>query len=280
MEKENVTIAPEMAMSIMANCADDGNKYWFPMRVSYGRAAQVAGKLKEKDYCVEFFLPTEERTVFFEGRMGYYMLTNKEMKHKKKADGTPVERKVKIRKLDCLLVGNAKNDNPIADTGEGEGVNKGKGVKGDESMQVDIPLINSLIFLYGKRSDINELKSSFEPFTFLRYMTFTNKSEVVLTGSKLEMWASRRIRVIPKIQMEQFMNVLNEEKNHVTLVPYDSFEKYVGKRIRFIDGPFKGQEAVIRREGKKQNKRFLFDLGNIVVARVDYIPKQQYEIIQ
>lgn len=268
MENEEKTIVPERATFLMANSSDDGHRYWFPMRVSYGRCARIARELREGNYGMEYFVPTEERRLYRAGTKEFYLLTPKELADRKIDREEKDYRKVYLRRDSYI----PKSLSEIEESAAGKG--------GEETTKiVDVPLVSNLIFLYGTRTEIRALKNSMEPFTFMRFITFMDTSEHGRSMSLTESWAARRIRVIPRVQMEQFMTVLEKEKNHVTLIPYESFEQYVGKRIRFIDGPFKGQEAIIRRSGKTQNKRFFFDLGKIIVARVDYIPKQQYEMI-
>lgn len=269
MEKEEIEIAPERATFLMANTADDGHKYWFPMRVSYGRSAHVARELMSGKHGVEFFIPTEERRLYRVGSKEFYLLTPKEVKARKISNEDKDYRKVYIRR-DQYIQKSLTDITKLDDENRVEEITK----------IVEVPLISNLIFIHATRTEIRALKGYEAPFSYLRFMTYTNDVPRSASLSLAETWAARRISVIPKVEMEHFMRVLEKQKNHVTLIPYEDFGQYVGKRIRFIDGPFKGQEAVIRRSGKTQNKRFYFDLGKIVVARIDYIPKQQYEFVE
>lgn len=243
-------IPPDMATEIMANTPDNGERYWFPMRVSYGRAAAVANQLEIHHKEIEYYLPTEERIIYRnEGREHYIC----------REQGEKNGLKIIINSQDYLHSTIVTND--------------------FNSCIVEFPLTTSLIFLHGTRTQIRKLKQSAEPLSYLRFITFIQQADIHNNMSTEELWAARNICVIPKKQIEDFMRLVESAKNHITLIPYDSFSNYVGKKIRFIEGPLKGQEATIRRIGKEKNKKFFFELQGLIVARVEYIPKQQYEIV-
>lgn len=212
-------IKREEITSLHANTVDDGNCYWFPMRVSYGRGIAVAESLRARG--VRHFVPSRETVV--------------------------------------------------ANNAEGQ----------DSAIIKEVPIISNLIFLYGTRTEIRELKNDGAPLSYMRFMTYGSRTDGVRNPSFTESMAMRRIIVVPKRAMEQFIKAVEIGKEHITLIPYEEMFHHYGKRVRFVDGPFKGMEAVVRRIGKKnKNKKIHFEIEGLIVAEADYVPRKMYELIE
>ncbi len=208
----------EEVTSLHANMPDDGNSYWFPMRVSYGRGIVVAESLHARG--VKHFVPSRETVA----------------------------------------------------------PNNGKGQ--DSAVVKEVPIISNLVFVYGTRTEVRELKNGGEPLSYMRFMTYGSREDGVSNPTYFENLSLRRIIVVPKKEMEQFIKVVELGKEHITLIPYEEMFRHYGKRVRFVDGPFKGMEAVVRRIGKKnKNKKIHFDIDGLIVAEADYIPRKMYELI-
>lgn len=151
---------------------------------------------------------------------------------------------------------------------------------GDSAVVKEVPIISNLLFVYGTRTEVRELKNGGTPLSYMRFMTYGSREEGVRNPTIYESMALRRIIVVPKKEMEQFIKVVELGKEHITLIPYEEMFRHYGKRVRFVDGPFKGMEAVVRRIGKKnKNKKIHFDIDGLIVAEADYIPRKMYELI-
>ncbi len=212
MNQEEVTF-------LHANVPDDGNSYWFPMRVSYGRSLAVAECLRARG--VQHFMPSQETIVA------------------RKAEGQ------------------------------------------DNAVIKEVPIISNLIFIYGTRTEIRELKSESAPLSYLRFMAYGSREDGVRNPTAAESLIMRRIIVVPKHEMDQFIKVVEIGKEHITLIPYEEMFRHYGKRVRFVDGPFKGMEATVRRIGKQnKNKKIHFEIDGLIVAEADYIPRRMYELIE
>ena len=155
-------------------------------------------------------------------------------------------------------------------------------VEGQDSAVVkEVPIISSLIFIYGTRTELRELKNDGAPLSYLRFMTYGSREEGIRNPTYIESLIMRRIIVVPKHDMEQFIKAVEIGKEHITLIPYEEIFHHYGKRVRFVDGPFKGMEAVVRRIGKKnKNKKIHFEIRGLIVAEADYVPRKMYELIE
>lgn len=151
-----------------------------------------------------------------------------------------------------------------------------------ETVEVtDVPVVTNLVFVYGTRSELRELKGRPGPLSYMRFMTYLERggSHSDLTYS--ETLAARRITVIPVADMESFIEVTEREKGHVTLIPYEEAFRHYGKRIRFTEGPLRGKEAIIRRISKNnKNKKVHFEIDGLLVAELDYVPRRMYELLE
>lgn len=151
----------------------------------------------------------------------------------------------------------------------------------ERAVVAEVPVLTNLIFVYGTRSLMRELKGRGEPLSYMRFMTYVAYDGSHGEMSYYESLAARRISVIPFQDMERFMQVTQKEKGHVTLIPYEEAFKHYGKKIRFTEGPMKGMEAVIRRVSKsKKNKKVHFEIAGLLVAELDYVPRRMYELVE
>lgn len=141
----------------------------------------------------------------------------------------------------------------------------------------EAPLIRSLIFVYGTKVGIAELKKQTNPCSFMRFMTYTPYSDIHNGMSPFEQQAARRIIIVPEQEMNSFIEATEKMKEHITLIPYSETFDHIGKRIRIIEGPLTGMEGKLRRI--KNNKHVHLDCGGILTAEIDYIPSAMYQLI-
>ena len=94
----------------------------------------------------------------------------------------------------------------------------------------------------------------------------------------MEKDAVRRIVVVPDAEMSQFFQAIKQTTNHVTLIPYSDVFKYIGHKIRILEGPLAGYIGTLRRF--KKNKNVCIDCGGFLTAKLGYMRKDKYEIIE
>ena len=142
---------------------------------------------------------------------------------------------------------------------------------------VSIPIIDDLIFVRSTKKHITELKHGFAHCQHLRFITVIPRSELRNGMTEMEKDAVRRIVVVPDAEMSQFFQAINQTTNHVTLIPYNDVLKYIGHKIRILEGPLAGYIGTLRR--LKNNKRVCIDCGGFLTANLGYMPKDKYEIL-
>ena len=143
---------------------------------------------------------------------------------------------------------------------------------------VSIPIIDDLIFVRSTKKHITELKHTAAHCQHLRFITFIPRSELRNGMTEMEKEAVRRIVVVPDAEISQFFQAINQTANHVTLIPYSDVFKYIGHRIRILQGPLAGCIGTLRRI--KKNKHVHIDCGGFLTAELGYMPKEKYEIIE
>ena len=140
------------------------------------------------------------------------------------------------------------------------------------------PIIDDLIFVRSTKNHITELKNGTAHCQHLRFITFIPRSELRNGMTETEKDAVRRIVIVPDSEMSQFFQAINQTTNHVKLIPYSEVFKYIGHKIRILQGPLAGCIGTLRRI--KKNKHVHIDCGGFLTAELGYIPKEKYEIIE
>ena len=143
---------------------------------------------------------------------------------------------------------------------------------------VSVPIIDDLIFVRSTKKHITELKHGSAHCQHLRFITFIPRLEMRNGMTEMEKDAVRRIVVVPDAEMSQFFQAINQTTNHVTIIPYKDVFKYIGHKIRILQGPLAGCIGTLRRI--KKNKRVCIDCGIFLTAELGYMPKEMYEIIE
>lgn len=141
------------------------------------------------------------------------------------------------------------------------------------------PTLSNIIFLNTTKKRIEELKHEVPVCSCLRFMTYQPVETKKANASQLEHRQYNRIIIVPDNEMNTFIAVVSKMQEHVTIVPYDRLFDFIGKTIKFIDGPLVGLTGKIRR-GKDKNKHVNIDLGGLMTAQIDYIPKAMYQILE
>lgn len=150
-------------------------------------------------------------------------------------------------------------------------------ISSGEPRVVSVPIIEDLIFVRSTKNHITELKHGSAHCQHLRFITFIPRSELRNGMTESEKDEVRHIVVVPDAEMSQFFQAINQTTNHVTLIPYSDVFKYIGHKIRILQGPLTGCIGTLRRI--KKNKHVHIDCGGFLTAELGFMPKEMYEII-
>ena len=110
---------------------------------------------------------------------------------------------------------------------------------GKKLIHTEEPVIHNLIFVYSHRDQLRDLKMFNPGCIHMQFMTVRPRSDeqtsVVIT--------------VPQHQMEQFIRAMgvDDPDGQRTYLPYSDFLGREGQHVRFLRGPFKGIEGVIKR---------------------------------
>ena len=151
-------------------------------------------------------------------------------------------------------------------------------ISSGEPRVISVPIIDDLIFVHSTKKHITELKHGFAHCQHLRFITFIPRSELRNGMTEMEKEAIRRIVVVPDAEMSQFFQAINLTTKKVTIIPYSSVFKYIGHKLRILQGPLTGCIGTLRRI--KKNKHVHIDCGGFLTAELGFMPKEMYEIIE
>ena len=140
---------------------------------------------------------------------------------------------------------------------------------------VRTPMIDDLIFVRSTKKHITELKHTAAHCQHLRFITFIPHSKLHNEMTEMEKDAVSRIVVVPDAEMCQFLQAIAQTTNQVTLIPYSEVFKYIGHKIRILQGPLAGYIGTLRRI--KNNKHVQIDCGGILTVDLGYMRKEMYE---
>lgn len=126
-----------------------------------------------------------------------------------------------------------------------------------------IPVVRDLIFVLGKREEIQDVKGK---IPYLHYITTPSEG--------------RNIPVeVPEEQMQQFMMVCNEMDDKAEIFAGEEAHFEIGERIRITGGAFKGCEGrLVKIEGKR-SKRFVVAIEGVIAVAVSGITAENIEKI-
>lgn len=139
------------------------------------------------------------------------------------------------------------------------------------------PKVKDLIFVHSTKSELTQVKHTRTLCRYLRFITFIPHDELKKQMTLLERSAANRIIVIPDEEMYGFIKAVDENANHVELIPYSETFNHIGRKIRILQGPLAGTIGTLRRI--KNNKHVHIDCGGIVTVELGYMPKGKYEIV-
>ena len=127
-----------------------------------------------------------------------------------------------------------------------------------------IPVVRDLIFVFGERQEIQEVKSK---IPYLHYITRPTEG--------------RNIPIeVPTEQMKQFIAVCNDIDDKAEIIAGEEARFEVGERVRVTSGAFKGCEGkLVKIEGKRA-KRFVVAIEDVIAVSVSGISADEMEKIE
>ena len=143
-----------------------------------------------------------------------------------------------------------------------------KVLKTGKKKRVLVSTIPNLIFVRATQQFLTELKTTHEEFEPMRYMMKRS-----LSGNK-----KSEIIIVPDKQMANFMKVASVQDDSVMALDSKDFINSAGKRVRVIDGTFKGVEGIVKRI--KNNKRVVVCLEGVAAMAITFVPPSQLEFIE
>ena len=127
------------------------------------------------------------------------------------------------------------------------------------------PAIRNLIFIHSSQEQITQLKMYRNEYQSLRYITNVFSD-------------SDKILIVPDCQMDNFIRVASVQDDRVRFLEYNhEFLTKPGKRVRVIDGDFKGSEGVIRRI--KKNQCVVVQVEGVAAVAITFVPSAWLEEI-
>lgn len=114
--------------------------------------------------------------------------------------------------------------------------------------KVTVPAINSLIFVFAKKDELQQAKWGVE---YLQYITRREDGRNVPI-------------IVPQRQMEQFINVVQDDTIDKTFFAPGEVDLSAGTKVRVHGGPFDGYEGVLLKVKGKRKKQFCLDIPNVI----------------
>lgn len=156
-------------------------------------------------------------------------------------------------------------------------VNESVDINTEDYKVISTPLIENLVFVHSTKEKLTEVKHSDTYARYLRFITFIPHSAMHNDMTQMERSQASRIVTIPNNDMSVFIKFVNMNLDKVTLIPYSENFNHIGHKIRILHGPMAGTICTIRRI--KKNKHVHVDVGGLITAEIEYLPKDMYELL-
>ncbi len=135
-------------------------------------------------------------------------------------------------------------------------------IKAGRRQKIVVPAIRNLIFIHATRPEINTLKKGLEGRLPLRYIMDRSKHVPIVIREK---------------EMQHFIAVSGTMNEQLIYLDYVAPQLKTGKRVRVLDGIFKGVEGTIVRI--KRDRRVMVNLdGNWAIATAHIHPSLLAEL--
>ena len=129
------------------------------------------------------------------------------------------------------------------------------------------PAINNLIFIHSTQDIITELKNSQSILFPLRYMMLyphDNEFPSIIN--------------VPDYQMQSFILATSVQDDRIMYLGNKDFSHKIGRKVRIIDGIFKGVEGIIYRV--KKDRRVVVSIPGVTSVAISYISPALLEEIK
>ena len=127
--------------------------------------------------------------------------------------------------------------------------------------KVTVPAINSLIFVYAQKEQIQQAKFGVD---YLQYLTKQ------LDGNRVPI-------IVPTSQMEQFRAVVEDDTIDKTYFAPGELDLREGTRVKVHGGAMDGFEGVLMKMKGKRNKQFFLEVEGIVSVNPEL---KNYDLIE
>ena len=125
-------------------------------------------------------------------------------------------------------------------------------VKGKKVVTKLMPIFLNLIFVKSTLTRIKEIKST---CTYLYYLNYN------VNGTQQPM-------IVPMVEMEQFVNFVGDNFEHVEYIDTKGFDIKKGERVKVISGTFKGQEGTFIKITGKRNKQIVVAIDGLLAVAI------------
>lgn len=142
---------------------------------------------------------------------------------------------------------------------------------------VTTPLIENMLFVRSTKEALTDIKHSDTYARYLRFITFIPHCDIRRDMTPMEKSAVSRIVTIPDNDMNIFIKFVSVNLDRVTLIPFSETFNHIGRKIRILHGPLAGTVCTLRRI--KKNKHVHVDVGGLMTAQLEYLPKDMYELL-
>ena len=130
--------------------------------------------------------------------------------------------------------------------------------------KVTVPAINSLIFVYAKKEQIQQAKYGVE---YLQYLTRK------LDGKNIPI-------IVPSDQMELFKRVVEDDTIDKTYFAPGEVNFAEGTRVKVHGGALDGYEGILMKQKGRRNKQFFLDVEGVLTVNPQLINYDLIEVVK
>ena len=128
-----------------------------------------------------------------------------------------------------------------------------------------VPIVRDLIFVFGKRDTIQDIKGK---IPYLHYITRPT------TGG-------RNIPIeVPIEQMQEFIAICNDAESNIEFLSGEEVNFQVGEYVRICQGSLKGRKGMLVKIDGKRTKRFVVAIDGVLAVSVSGIKATDIEHIE
>ena len=130
--------------------------------------------------------------------------------------------------------------------------------------KVTVPAINSLIFVYARKEELQQAKFGVE---YLQYIT--RKQD----GQNIPI-------IVPDRQMEQFRQVVEDDTIDKVFFAPGEVNLAEGTKVKVHGGALDGYEGILMRQKGKRNKQFFLDVEGVLTVNPQLTNYDLLEVVK